>query len=480
MNYSWLCLKRFYGPLPRSLKNVWGSPSGIANTLQGTLSATSLDAGKMAEEIFKTFKGENFAKQREELNEYIKKFGIANYKQFLNNHINDWNTYPLRIAVSESSGQGKSSLINTLRGLKPTSDGAAQVCTVECTHDVAEYSDPKHPNLIYYDLPGVGTPNFPSAEYFNIIKNKTKDNIEFKDFDFFLILSADRFTEEDVWLAKHINKGGKQFYFIRTKIDNDLRNSYEDYPDNYNEENTLETIRKKCLEELIKLNLRTTESIDIDWSKKIFLLSTKFAHSNKWNFPQMITSLVKDYPSLKREAIIISITANCKDIIREKVNVLRNRIWMFALANCLGGVVPIPGASVAADLAVVGAALFTYKQNLGLDDESLKILAESYNVTVGTIELQLASSAVYSAYFVGGDLAKHAIADGSEQLLKRLTNEAITYFPFLGAIVGGGLSFGTTYYQLDQMLNDLEQAAFDVLHYVTRASSKQQPYHDEL
>ncbi|CAF4802714.1 unnamed protein product, partial [Rotaria socialis] len=71
---------------------------------------------------------------------------------------------------------GKSSLINTLRGLKPGSDGAAKVCEVECTQEIAEYPDPTHPNLIYYDLPGVGTPKFSRSEYFNMIKNQTKHN----------------------------------------------------------------------------------------------------------------------------------------------------------------------------------------------------------------------------------------------------------------------------------------------------------------
>ncbi|CAF0858128.1 unnamed protein product [Adineta steineri] len=440
------------------------------------------------------------------------KFGMAKYEQFLNDRINDLNNQPLKIAVTGSSGQGKSSLINTIRGLKADSDGAAKVDSVECTKNVTEYPDPNHPNLIYYDLPGVGTPNFSRDEYFNIIKKQTYDSVGFEDFDFFLILSADRFTEDDVWLAKYINKHGREFYFIRTKVDNDLRSSAEDYPDSYNEENILETIRNNYLEQLHKLNLGKTGSRDIDRSKRIFLLSAKFAHSTKWDFPHMITSLLEDYPITKRESIIISITSNCEAIIRKKVDVLRSRIWMFALGGGLGGAIPIPGVSVIADQAMVKAALYIYKENLGLDDESLKKLAASSNVAFQAIIKKLISSAVYSAYFIGSEstkyviahgsedtlktvtkhligdgseeilkaVTKHLIGDGSEQTLKVLLKEVTKVSPIIGTVVGSSLGFGATYYQLHQMLNDLEQATFDVMTYVTKASSKQKRYRDEL
>ncbi|CAF5105354.1 unnamed protein product, partial [Rotaria sp. Silwood1] len=133
----------------------------------------------------------------------------------------------------------KSSLINTLRGLKSKSPGAAKVGVVECTNTVTKYPDPKHPSLIYYDLPGVGTPSYPRDQYFEIIKKQTKDGVDICDFDFFLIVSTSRFTENDMWLVEQTQKFGKEFYFLRTKVDIDLENGFKDYPNDYNESTVL-------------------------------------------------------------------------------------------------------------------------------------------------------------------------------------------------------------------------------------------------
>jgi GTPase Era involved in 16S rRNA processing len=232
-----------------------------------------------------------------------------------------------------------------MRGLKPKSFGAAKVGVVECTMSVNEYPDIKNPNLIYYDLPGVGTSNYPRNEYFKIIKSQTKNGIEFQDFDFFLIVSATRFTEDDIWLSQQIQKGGKQFYFVRTKIDFDLANAREDDPDNYDEVNVLQEIRDNCLKELMKVSMVNSAS----YEDRVFLLSTKLIAQEKWDFSKMVRSLLHDYPALKRDAMVLSVTSYCKDVIREKANVLRNEIWKIALASAIGAIVPISGLGAVID-----------------------------------------------------------------------------------------------------------------------------------
>ena len=238
-------------------------------------------------------------------------------------------------------------MINTLRGLKPKSPGAAKVGVVECTIQVTEYPDPKHPNLIYYDLPGVGTPSYPRDRYFEIIKSQTKDNIEIHDFDFFLIVSAGRFTENDFWLAEQIQKIGKRFYFLRTKVDSDLQNDLEDNPDAHNELDVLELIRENCFAELKKINA------NVSYDDRVFLISTKLSNSEKWDFPQMVKSLLHDYPSLKRNAIIMSITVNCKEVIQAKAEVLRRQIWKVAVGAGIVGAIPVTGASLIGGVHII-------------------------------------------------------------------------------------------------------------------------------
>ena len=50
--------------------------------------------------------------------------------------LNDTVTQPVNIAVLGQSGVGKSTLVNTLRGLGPTSRGAAPVSSTQMTGEI--------------------------------------------------------------------------------------------------------------------------------------------------------------------------------------------------------------------------------------------------------------------------------------------------------------------------------------------------------
>ena len=68
----------------------------------------------------------------------------------------------------------------------PQDEGAAGVGVVETTNEPTPYEHPDFPHLKIWDLPGVGTPNYPRSCYL--------EKIQFARYDFFLILSRTRFT----------------------------------------------------------------------------------------------------------------------------------------------------------------------------------------------------------------------------------------------------------------------------------------------
>uniref|UniRef100_A0A3B4WUB3 IRG-type G domain-containing protein n=1 Tax=Seriola lalandi dorsalis TaxID=1841481 RepID=A0A3B4WUB3_SERLL len=108
------------------------------------------------------------------------------------------NNIPLNIGITGESGSGKSTFVNAFRGVDNRDVRAAPTSCVETTSDVTPYPHPNYPNVTLWDLPGIGTTRFPADKYLQ--------HVGFERFDFFIIISADRFRENDVKLALEIQR----------------------------------------------------------------------------------------------------------------------------------------------------------------------------------------------------------------------------------------------------------------------------------
>ncbi|KAH3699841.1 hypothetical protein DPMN_074803 [Dreissena polymorpha] len=118
------------------------------------LSSDWYDDVTITDEVIAEF--EKF-KEQSGYNEVMKKLDKSNSK---------WKQPTINIAVTGETGTGKSTLINSLRGLKYNNDGAAKTGCTETTTKVTCYQHPEYPFLNVWDLPGVGTPNFTRDKYF--------------------------------------------------------------------------------------------------------------------------------------------------------------------------------------------------------------------------------------------------------------------------------------------------------------------------
>ena len=147
----------------------------------------------------------------------------------------EWKSVPLNVAVMGNSGVGKSSFINAIRRLDADDEGAAEL-GVETTVDIESYSHPYNPLLKFWDLPGVGTDRFPRQTYL--------DDIDVDRYDFFLLITAGRFTENDTWLADELRKRNKKYFFVRTKIGADISNNKKAHPRTHNKETVVRMIRE--------------------------------------------------------------------------------------------------------------------------------------------------------------------------------------------------------------------------------------------
>jgi len=128
----------------------------------------------------------------------------------------------VNIGIVGGSGVGKSRFINSVRGF-PTRASApspaiwAEVGETETTiiprpfkfTSAAITGD--RPTVNLFDLPGVGTPRFPAEDYFK--------TVGLRHFDAVFIMSANRFTENDLMLRDELVRVNLPHYFIRNQVD---------------------------------------------------------------------------------------------------------------------------------------------------------------------------------------------------------------------------------------------------------------------
>lgn len=104
-------------------------------------------------------------------------------------------------AVVGRIGTGKSTFINNFLELNPGDENAAKIGEIETTKEITTYGNN---NIILSEIP-------------------QKCQIE-NNYDFFVILSQGRFTQEDTKIVEILKTFGKPYFFLRSKIDTDINN----------------------------------------------------------------------------------------------------------------------------------------------------------------------------------------------------------------------------------------------------------------
>jgi predicted GTPase len=117
-------------------------------------------------------------------------------------------------AVCGSSGSGKSSLVNALRGVPddPKDPRAALVDEAEATRKTRAYPCPEADHIVFWDLPGAGTHLHPDTGYFSAECLYA--------FDALIVVCDTRFGEVDLAIANEAVEWGVPVLFVRNKFDN--------------------------------------------------------------------------------------------------------------------------------------------------------------------------------------------------------------------------------------------------------------------
>ncbi|XP_054855366.1 interferon-inducible GTPase 5-like [Eublepharis macularius] len=347
-------------------------------------------------------------------------------------------TTTLDIAVTGESGAGKSTFINALRGLHDGDAHAALTGVIETTVSPTPYQHPHLPNVQLWDLPGIGTPCFQAETYLH--------QTSFERYDFFIIVASERFRQSHAQLARAVKAMGKHFYFVRSKVDQDLRATQRRRPSRFQEAQVLREMKEDCQRQLEREGLA---------SPKVFLVSSFELH--RFDFPLLQDTLAEELEDQKRHVLLLSFPSVTAAAVQKKKNSLRRHIWKKALMACF--VSALPGLPIHLNIPMLMNTLVSYRRNFGLDDASLGTLAFAASKPPSELKSQICST-------LGKDLSENAVhsilsqAAIYGQMAARLVKNKV---PLLDNLVAGGVSFVAAYYLLHTALDSFAQDAQRVL-----------------
>ena len=304
---------------------------------------------------------------------------------------------------------------------------AAAVGVTETTKEPTVYDHPTNPKIKFWDLPGIGTPNYPDLETYC-------KEVELEKYHAFLIFTASRFTENDLNLAKKIRSIEKTFFLIRTKIDNDARSEMRKR--SFNERAFLETIRRDCAKNL---------SGFLSNEQNIFLINNH--DSSKWDFHRLTQAILCVQQTLQRESLTLSLgvfRSLSTEMLKKKVQVLKGRMWMVAASSAirpaLGPDVLPPG--LFSSIVIFNEVAF-YRSQLGIPE---KESAEFRNLPAESKDKVLKTYQPLVPIF---DLDEN----------RSISDLILSLIPIIGNIK----SFHDAFHTLEHSLELMEEAAFSVL-----------------
>jgi len=330
----------------------------------------------------------------EELKSIFDQFGVKGLNDYAKEKLEEWKSTPVNLAVVGNSGVGKSSFINKIRDMtvQQKHPEYAPTDVVQSTMKPTKYEFPDNKLIHLWDIPGAGTKEFSMQTY-------AKD-MHFEKYDAFIILSADRFTENDGKIAQKIKDIGKPFYFGRTKMDQVMKNEQRERGDQFSETGTNEKIISDCHKNLGKAYEDNNIYLLCYEDEDSFI--TKQKKTFTFQFPDnenIKIALVKDLPDKVKAALVLSMAAKSKELIAEKVRQLQVRMIWLSLVSGACGAVPVPGISLAIDLNIVAAETKFQIKQLGIDGDAMSEKASVLGITSSQFHERIKSVAARDGYF---------------------------------------------------------------------------------
>ncbi|KAH3824254.1 hypothetical protein DPMN_126087 [Dreissena polymorpha] len=356
---------------------------------------------------------------------------INEIRHTLDGKLTNLTNIKIHICIVGESGTGKSSFINAMLGLDSDDDGAAKVGLFETTQTPTYYKQINNPNLVFCDVPGVGTKNFPQKTYLK--------DINFDSYDFFILVTASRFKENDTWLANEIIKRKKRFYFVRAKIDLDIQCEFQNRrkPTYKSPDQLLQLLKEDCERQLKESGVPTPD---------VFLINNR--NTQKYDFDALTKKLINDLPGLKKEALAWYLPVISLGVLEEKMLLFQKRIYKIALKSAMGAIVPIALVGLLVDVNILMTETQLYKAQFGTDDISMEILSRKLSIQLSDLineNVIDTSKALKSSTSFLNLCASMGAANA-------LSNSVRLVLPGIGNIVSAPIAYCSSVYIQNKML----------------------------
>ncbi|CAC5387734.1 unnamed protein product [Mytilus coruscus] len=376
------------------------------------------------------------------LKKILDKDGPAAANTYLERNINRWKTETVKFAVSGCTATGKSTFINSLRNVKRGDKGYADVGFGDTTKEPTPYSHPDNDKIVYYDLPGVGTLEIKKENFINDMK--------ISDYDFIFIFFDKVITEDNLWLVVELDKIGKPYCFVRSKLDEDMKNAERE---NIDTATVLPTIREK-----IKKSLEKNDKFNN--SKKIFFISS--VDKKIGEMSELVSYVESNVDKFKCEAVMSSMAVFSEDIIHLKHKVLKRRIKLASVAAAAIAATPVPGVDFAVNVTLLVEEVNNYIKCFSLSAQKMESLEnfDRSNLKCSKILVPKAKIATWVIFRLG----IFATVMAAENVLDLL-------LPLVGSLISGVTTAAIAYKFLNGVLDDIRDDAIDVYRHIVKQQS---------
>jgi predicted GTPase/uncharacterized protein (DUF697 family) len=360
---------------------------------------------------------------------------VLDYARQCKEKMAEFDKATVRCGVIGIAGSGKSSLINAIAG--------EQICATGCTEVTQEEQEYQHHGLIFVDLPGCGTEKHPRDSYVS------QRNLA--AYDLFIIVTTNRWRQDDTYLVAELQKMHKQFFVVRSMFDHAVAAEWRD--NRLSESEVRAKIERDLLGQL--RDVGTT---------KVYLVSAW--HPTQYDLEALLEAVARALDGVKRQRFYADMAAIGEAGLKRKREVLTNLLPYYAGAAAANGINPIPGLDVAADIAILLKFAHEVASVYGLDKKQMEFVARMLGAE------RLPAVAAKVAQFSAKYLAKEGLVLLLKQVATRAASkEFVKFVPFVGPLIAAGIGWKTTFMLGEDLIDEAEQLAREVLDAVAQSAT---------